>query len=180
MMCDLIRATIELAIGQMRIAEHDRDRIGRAVDLRFEELVRAQLARIRASRVVPFDEELLALRVRSIGSAAMRRSGSATMPWSKRSKWPIIRVIVASSKRSVLYSIEPRKRPPLALTNSVRSNFNVPEIDGVAAVEQLCLQPGDVDRARAVLQHERDLEQRRVCEAALRPASSTSFSNGRS
>jgi hypothetical protein len=77
-----VRAELELAVGERRLAELERDRGGRARHLRFHQLVERGLARlrIRASRVVPLDEDpaplaLLEQRERLVASAGVGRQG---------------------------------------------------------------------------------------------------------
>jgi len=53
MMREPIGARIELRIRERLISKDQRDRIGRALDLLLEQLMNAQIDRVRRSRIVP-------------------------------------------------------------------------------------------------------------------------------
>ena len=67
MMGELVGAAVEFAIGDLLVATYCRDGVGRARDLGLEQLMHSQLARKRRGGLVPFDEQLPALRFRQQG-----------------------------------------------------------------------------------------------------------------
>ena len=65
-MCQLVRFAIQLSVGDSFILELQGDGIRRSFDLFFEQLVDAFVFGIIGRGVVPFDKNLVALRLRSL------------------------------------------------------------------------------------------------------------------
>jgi hypothetical protein len=58
---ELIRALIQLGVGEALVLEHHRDGVGCALHLGLEELMQTQGGGVRLARVVPAQQHLLAL-----------------------------------------------------------------------------------------------------------------------
>ena len=100
----------------------------------------------------------------SSGSSPMRRSGSATMPSSRRSKCRAMRSMVASSNKSVQYS-----QIACSPCSVSRSDQREIELGAVSErVQAAHLQALELELATGYCQHERDLEQRIAAQIAAR------------
>ena len=62
-MRELVRARVQLAIGQLLAAKFSRDRFGSPGDLRFEQLMDACILRVIDLIVVPFNQQLMTLGI---------------------------------------------------------------------------------------------------------------------
>ena len=63
MVRELVRAAVELPVGELLLLKHQRYGIGCAFDLLLEELVHAPVLRILCCCVVPLEEQLVSLRL---------------------------------------------------------------------------------------------------------------------
>src|SRR6478609_8616274 len=63
MMRQLIRAIVEFSISKLLLMRFQRNRIGRALDLLFEQLMNALVTRIGRGSFVPLDQELMPLGI---------------------------------------------------------------------------------------------------------------------
>ncbi len=125
MVRELVGAAIELGVGEPLRAGDEREGRGRAVDLGLEEIVEAGLRGDGVAARAPGAKEARALVLREdvdLADLLLEDRGTAT---SSVVSWRRSRSIVAPSKRSVLNSIEPTRRPSISLIKNVRSYLAV-------------------------------------------------------
>ena len=162
---ELIRAGVQLRVGPLALARtarrpHQASARRALRSARPANRHRAALARqsrsIRRAAAVPPRSEAAAVRIGCSGSAAI--ASSSVVKWFTR------RRMVAGSKRSVLYSSEPARLPPVFAERQVQI-----ELRRVGA-ERIRPRLESTHRQRRlgrVLQLEEDGEERRPTEVAL-------------
>ena len=100
---------IQFSVGQLLVFKNNRRSFRRALYLFFKQLMNTFVRRIIPLGVVPLDQKLMLFSFGvSNGNSLIRCSGLSTIPSSKVRKCPSIRVIVASSNKSVLYCSDAR------------------------------------------------------------------------
>ena len=129
MVRELVRAAVELPVGELLLLKHDRNGIGCAFDLLLEELVHAPILRILCCCVVPLEEQLMSLRLaqqRQLGEVLIGVFHDASQERLEVTQHPFDGVIVeqvgvvhqaalkpwsSSTKRSLDRTLPYRSRP---------------------------------------------------------------------
>ena len=118
--------TRELPVTEPNLAGRDCHGVRRALGLLGEPFGESAEAAEIGLGAVPIDKDTPAFPRRQQRQREIRSSGLATTASSKVRRCAAIRVIVAASKRSVLYSNQPSRRSSASKSSSVRSNRAMP------------------------------------------------------
>ena len=158
---------VQLAIGHLLAFKDHGDLVRGRLRLGVEQIVKTHPLRVGSTRVsIPFDAAAAFAPARSTTAApTSRRSGLVAIAVSNTSKCPSIRLIVALSNRSVLYSSDPDSPRPVSCISSVRSNLEVRK-SGATGLSLRFGEPHVI--GGNVLKNEHHLKQRRAAQVPLR------------
>ena len=154
---ETIRSPVQLAVGQRGAVDHERDRVGRSIDLILEETVHGSIPRIRSSGGVPLDQELVSLGVAQQAQV----------------RYPASRLGHHALEQGAIVVRQARHRRRLEQVTSVLEGRAQRTVDAVANEQRQVERrrdrgERDVANLDRVLQNEADLEHRVLPEQPLR------------